>query len=852
MANAPRKRSRRHRIERSEPLEPRLVMTSLTTLASSCVMPLQLDNHADDLHLAGVDEAGNSTGVGHPAQLSPWGSPKTLREIHEVTGVALAHHEYDLRGTGQTVAIIDSGIAWDHESLGSGLGTSFRVVGGWDFTEENDADPYDDGPAGFHGTHVAGIVGSSDTAHTGVAPQVDFVGLRVFNDQGRSRMSWIEASLDWVIENADAFEHPITTVNMSIGTDWNDMTLPEYADLEDELNTLHQMGIFVSVAAGNSFDPAHEGLSYPAASPFVTPVASHGIDASRQISPFSQRSGRTLVAPGESVTSTVPDYLEDFNGRADDYYAASGTSMASPYVAGASVLVREAMWRMGIEPTVDAIEQVLFDTADVVVLPDAEHPLHFLNVGKAVESILGGASLSVEHIGDELVVWGTDGDDHIVFDSHGQLVINGKEFDFDPAAIERVTISGQGGEDRLVVHEHADQARVQLMPGSARIRSGSLELNATGFQRTEVFLTGERTATQLVGDDGIDEIFLKPTHSWMESDGRVSYVRGSGVVTAWASDSADEVTLYGSEHDDLLHATPVSTRLTGHEFDLHAIGFAQVVVLAQQGGHDVGSIAGSEKDDFVRARGQGVSLAGPRYFLYVRDFASLSIDGSGGDDLAILYGSDGDDKVVLGVGRHSIRSPQATTSLLGFSRVEAYASGGNDAVRIEGSKRDEQFTAKPTHSWMEFAGGLNYARGFEHVMLFSGGGKDSALVYDSSGDDQFRMASDLTQAIGAGFQIDVHAMSRVHAVSTGGADIVRFMGSEQIDRLYAQRVGVWMKGYDYTVVAESFAHVLASSDDVRDRLIIDPALTVVPLLANEDQWHIEDDDLDIVARGFRR
>ena len=73
---------------------------------------------------------------------------------------------YSFDGSGQTVAVIDSGIAWDHYALGGGFGEDFRVVGGWDFAE-NDSNPFDDGPAGFHGTHVAGIVGSQDSVHGG-------------------------------------------------------------------------------------------------------------------------------------------------------------------------------------------------------------------------------------------------------------------------------------------------------------------------------------------------------------------------------------------------------------------------------------------------------------------------------------------------------------------------------------------------------------------------------------------------------------------------------------------------------------------------------------------------------------
>ncbi|MEX0642366.1 MAG: S8 family serine peptidase, partial [Pirellulales bacterium] len=137
---------------------------------------------------------------------------QTLASAHGVTGLTQARNAYGFIGTGQTVAIIDSGIAWDHVALGGGLGPNYRVVGGWDFSEENDANPYDDGPAGSHGTHVAGVVGASAPGlkDTGVAPGVDLVGLRVFNDSGAGYFSWVENALRWVHENRNSFENPIT------------------------------------------------------------------------------------------------------------------------------------------------------------------------------------------------------------------------------------------------------------------------------------------------------------------------------------------------------------------------------------------------------------------------------------------------------------------------------------------------------------------------------------------------------------------------------------------------------------------------------------------------------------------
>ena len=166
--------------------------------------------------------------------------------------------EYGLDGAGQTVAVIDSGIAWDHYALGNGYGEGQRVVGGWDFAE-NDANPYDDGPAGYHGSHVAGIIGSSDDQYRGVSSGVDLVGLRVFTDSGEGNLEWVEQALQWVHENKDSFANPITTVNLSLGTDWNAESMPEWASLEDEFAQLEADGLFISVAAGNSFKKLRSG-----------------------------------------------------------------------------------------------------------------------------------------------------------------------------------------------------------------------------------------------------------------------------------------------------------------------------------------------------------------------------------------------------------------------------------------------------------------------------------------------------------------------------------------------------------------------------------------------------------------
>jgi subtilisin family serine protease len=331
----------------------------------------------------------------HPEPRRPSGGPRqcvieTLEAILVAAADAggdwrLVAAEHQLTGAGQTVVIIDSGIAYDHVALGGGAGTDRRYVGGWDFAE-NDADPYDDGPMGSHGTHIAGIIASTHSTAVGVAPGVDLAALRVFDDDGNSDLSWIERALDWVHEHRMAFRSPITTVNLSIGMRWNGASVPDWTIIEDELAILEADGIFTAVAAGNGF-AQHEnaGLNYPAASPLVVPVMS--VDADGGLSAFSQRHERGIAAPGRQIRSTVPDYAGNFNSRADDFAVYTGTSMATPFVAGASVIIRQAMERSGIGISQDAINAVLRNTADTVFDPITGQSYLRLNLSRAIDSV---------------------------------------------------------------------------------------------------------------------------------------------------------------------------------------------------------------------------------------------------------------------------------------------------------------------------------------------------------------------------------------------------------------------------------------------------------------------------------
>jgi hypothetical protein len=354
-----RNRARRRATIAFEPMEPRLLMAAIpnATLAATTVCVPALP--------ATAKAVGETTfpdrGINGQGLLSP--TDRAWLEARR------------LEGQGQIVAIVDSGIAYRHEALGAGLGPQARVVGGFDFAE-GDADPDDDGPAGYHGTHVAGIVGGQDGNRSGLAPGVAFVALRVFDDRGQARPEWIEAALRWVSEHRTAFAWPITTVNLSLGALGSNAEQTLRSLLEDDLRRLRDEGVFVAVAAGNRFPAAGAanasgavgeggavGVGYPASSAWVTPVAA--VDGSGGLAGFSERLDGILAAPGEGIVSTVPDYLTGVDGRNDDYWATTGTSMAAPQVAAVSVLARQAWRRAGLgEPTVAQLEMALRAGAD--------------------------------------------------------------------------------------------------------------------------------------------------------------------------------------------------------------------------------------------------------------------------------------------------------------------------------------------------------------------------------------------------------------------------------------------------------------------------------------------------------
>jgi subtilisin family serine protease len=261
------------------------------------------------------------------------GSMHTLSEPGLQPGVAAVHapelwSARGTRGAGVTVAIIDTGIDYHHSALGGGFGPAFKVIGGYDFVNK-DADPMDDHG---HGTHVAGIVAGNSTELLGVAPDAKLIAFKVLNRDGYGSTSDIIAAIERCVDpNGDGdFSDRVDVANMSLGGFGN----PD-DPLSRAVDAAVQAGVVFAVAAGN-MGAAQTILSPGAAEHAVTVGA---IDSTGAIAFFSSRGPNALhysskpdvVAPGVNVLSAK---------MGGGVFEQSGTSMATPHVAGVAALLR--------------------------------------------------------------------------------------------------------------------------------------------------------------------------------------------------------------------------------------------------------------------------------------------------------------------------------------------------------------------------------------------------------------------------------------------------------------------------------------------------------------------------------
>jgi len=259
-------------------------------------------------------------------------------------------------GKGAIVAIIDTGVKASHPDLQGG-----RLLQGYDFVD-NDGTPQDD--VDGHGTHVLGIVGAAENNGVGVAsvaPGARLLPVRVLDNTGSGFISDVAKGIDYAVAQG------AHVINLSLGSDIPLLGALGGDEYDDAIRRALAAGRVVVASSGNNGAPACEQPSASEGLLCVGAVDDNGIRTS--FSSFG--TGLGLMAPGENVLSTFAD-----NG----YTRISGTSQASPHVAGVAAL----LVGKGLRGP-DVVNRILATTRDAGPSgPDSMYGAGIVNARQAV------------------------------------------------------------------------------------------------------------------------------------------------------------------------------------------------------------------------------------------------------------------------------------------------------------------------------------------------------------------------------------------------------------------------------------------------------------------------------------
>ncbi len=362
----------------------------------------------------------------------------------EITSGHTVHDDLGIRGAGVTIAVLDSGVDATHQDLAMGSTTieNVKIIGDLDLlggmTAFLEGQPNTDTSSG-HGTHVAGTVAGSGAAsstdtrrpyyHDGIAPDATLVGLGA-----GEAIAILHALLgfDYAIANQERLGIDIITNSWGGG---DGATLDPNNPINVASYEAYRRGMVVLFAASNS-GPDDDTLNQYAIAPWVINVAAGTAD--KALADFSSRgvAGDPLkhpdiTAPGSGIVSTralltplpaldpvidpaYPEYAVHYAGM-------SGTSMATPFVAGAAALLLSA----NPELSPDQVEDLLVATAD----PMPGYAFHqvgagYINVRTAVEAAQATTGARAAFLSGD-VAHAASGDWEFVADTDDRLVFSG-------------------------------------------------------------------------------------------------------------------------------------------------------------------------------------------------------------------------------------------------------------------------------------------------------------------------------------------------------------------------------------------------------------------------------------------
>jgi hypothetical protein len=595
-----------------------------------------------------------------------------------------------IRGQNHAVAVLDTGIDLNHAFFGpdsDGNGVADRIVYQYDFAD-NDTNASD---SNGHGTNVASIVGSQGSSAPGMAPNVNIIALKVFPDAGGGNFSYVEKALQWVVNNAAAYN--IASINMSLGdsANYNVATTQSVIGINDELAALAAMNVIVVSAAGNSFftHGSAQGVSYPAADPNSLAVSAvwdssaggqinwsdGAIDyssAADRVASFTQRSTALtdIFAPGPWSTGGNQTGGTNVQG---------GTSQAAPHIAGIAALAQQlAMRELGRRLTMSEFKSLLYSSGVSIFDGDDEND-------NVTNTNAGFRRVDVMALGEAIAAMGSTPYTHTVRLGHRQAATG---IDFGERAFG--SISGTVFDDY-----DGDNVRDAAEPG----RSGvTLYIDANGndaLDAGEPSLVSGAGGTYTFGSLGPGSYSVRQ----IVPNGYIATIAEHAVALAADQSLVNldftefRVTHAGTAANDayLIRRDAGGTRIEVVSGSITWSQAAATIDTLAPGGIDFNLGGGDDTLTIDHAFGPALPAGGSEFI----GGASASVTG----DRLILIGAASDETFnasATGVGR---AGDIGQTSYSGIEGLTINAGDGNDTVNINGA---------PSSPVM-FNGGLNAA-----------------------------------------------------------------------------------------------------------------------------------------------
>ncbi len=298
----------------------------------------------------------------------------------------------NLTGRGQTICVIDTGINYSHPDLIGRNATTCNLDCIDKICVEN-CSVYD---LNGHGTHVAGIATASGGV-IGVAPEVNYIGLKVFPDSSVSgaTTTGIKNAIDWCVDNFEVYN--ISVITMSLGTSapylYENYCDSDYPSFNESISNAFIRNISVTISSGNGANttsissPACISRAIPVADSYDANVGGVGwgnpivcSDSTTEMDKIVCHANRNslvqLLAPGALINSTWYD---------GTYSVEGGTSMAAPMVAGSIAIVNQFLKIVAKNETPQVIENRFYSGGKII--SDGNYNFSRIDIYETIENM---------------------------------------------------------------------------------------------------------------------------------------------------------------------------------------------------------------------------------------------------------------------------------------------------------------------------------------------------------------------------------------------------------------------------------------------------------------------------------